>query len=353
MQSKECARHGCSKKPKKKCVYCGNKFCEKHLRAKPAYIPDFKKRLTLLDSEMQELGKKSGGHPCMPFTQRWKKERKKKKKSRKRVISAKRTTHEKKTRRHLRISDDYYKKLEDEVRSGKGYSSKHIGDENERFRLRFSIPEKIWNTLKILIILALALVAYNYAEPYIESGALDEIITSINDTTGGVFSNISGSVDEFLSPEKEQECKRGFEYVNELREQNGRDALVWDDRVYQLAVFRSKDMYERDYIDHVTPEGKCAEDFKKQFNITEYGTTFAENVAEGYHTVRETVDGWMTSRGHKYALLYPYVAYKKAAIGCYREVCTFLVLSTESFICVSGDEGLAYWEEVSKQPGEI
>ncbi len=163
-------------------------------------------------------------------------------------------------------------------------------------------------------------------------------------------------------PERKDDAKDAFNYLNQFRQDNNREKLIWDDRVYDLAVFRSKDMYERDYFDHVTPEGKCAEDFKSQFGITEYGT-FAENIGGMTHygdgtpvgdtSVKEAVDGWMTSRGHKYALMYPYSDYKKGAIGCYYSICTFLVLTTEPFQCVHGDEGLAYWETVGKQPGEI
>jgi len=167
---------------------------------------------------------------------------------------------------------------------------------------------------------------------------------------------------DLFGPERKNECLEAFDYLNGIREANDREKLVWDDRIYALAVFRSKDMKERNYIDHITPEGKCAVDFKSDFNITEYGV-FAENVGGTtvtyiylipfYAPVKESVDGWMGSRGHRYALLYPYPDYKKAAMGCYYEICVFLVLTTEPFQCVRGEEGLEYWEIIGEQPGEI
>ncbi len=168
--------------------------------------------------------------------------------------------------------------------------------------------------------------------------------------------------EEVIKAEKEQESKETLEYVNQKRAQYGRDALMWDDRIYKLAVARSRDMYERDYFDHVTPEGKCAENFKKQFNITEVGN-FAENIGGMTYssdgepvtgaTPKDAVDQWMTSRGHRYALLFFYRDYKRAAVGCYKHICAFLALTKENFVCDTGENGLAYWKKVGKQPGEI
>jgi uncharacterized protein YkwD len=119
-------------------------------------------------------------------------------------------------------------------------------------------------------------------------------------------------------------------------------------------------MTERNYFDHVTPEGKCSEDFAQEFGINMNGLSFAENVGgvtyDGYTSEPveswiNVVDGWMDSRGHRYALMYP--QYVSAAIGCYQHICVFLGLSNANFLCVHGEEGLAYWETVPLQPDEI
>lgn len=181
---------------------------------------------------------------------------------------------------------------------------------------------------------------------------------SINLSAGnnGTGSNLFG-----IRYGSQQDCKEAFSYLNGIRGHYGRDDLAWDERVYALAVFRSHDMYERGYFDHITPEGMCSEDFKEEFNISEVGA-FAENIGgmtydaytgEPVSSCKEAVDSWMGSRGHKYAMLYPYRDYKKAAIGCYKHICTFLVLTTEPFQCVHGEDGLNYWETVPIQPGEV
>jgi len=132
------------------------------------------------------------------------------------------------------------------------------------------------------------------------------------------------------SPERKEECKKAFDYVNEVRKENNRKPMLWDDNLYELAVERSKDMVERNYFDHVTPEGKCVKDFKAEYGFSNY------NVAENcggmtyYYdgnpipgtSVNEVVDGWLNSRGHRYNLLYS--SHTKGAIGCIKQYAYFL-----------------------------
>lgn len=171
----------------------------------------------------------------------------------------------------------------------------------------------------------------------------------------------------YIEPEQKNESKDAFVYLNQIRKQNNRRTIGWDDNLYELAVARSKDMYERNYFDHVTPEGKCVKDFKFAYGVERY--TIAENLGalyEGYSDidmsfsktidVKEQVDGWMESRGHRYNLMYP--DHVKGAIGCYYGVCAFLGANTDPYglgagSCTTGDEGLAYWNSVGKQTGEI
>lgn len=174
--------------------------------------------------------------------------------------------------------------------------------------------------------------------------------------------------DEFkIDPERKEECMAAFEYVNELRKQNDRNLITWDDRVYDLAVFRTKDMYERKYFDHVTPEGKCVKDFQGDYGLSQY--SIAENAGAqawnldnknmNYDTtvdVRAQVNGWMESRGHRYNLLYP--DHIIGAIGCYYGACVFLGVNQNPYglgagPCTTGEEGLAFWEASPEQPGEV
>jgi len=153
------------------------------------------------------------------------------------------------------------------------------------------------------------------------------------------------------------ESKEAFEYLNNIREEYGRSRLQWSERAYLLAVYRSQDMEVRGYFDHVTPEGECSTDFKTQFGFQK-DENLAENIAVLAHysnrvptkdaQPEQTIDGWMTSRGHRYNLLYQY--HDKAAIGCYKATCTFIGVNTNpiglgSSRCLTGEQALEYWQE--------
>jgi len=168
-----------------------------------------------------------------------------------------------------------------------------------------------------------------------------------------------------IHPERKEECKAAFNYLNKLRKEKGRKELKWDDRAYKLAVARSKDMAKRNYFDHVTPEETCAKDIKSG-----YGFKFWEIVAENcggmtHHSdgnpipgtsVKEAVDHWMKSRGHRYNLLY--ADHVSGAIGCYKSICVFYgvhhnIFGLGSGPCTTGKKGLAFWKSIGKQPDEI
>jgi len=168
-----------------------------------------------------------------------------------------------------------------------------------------------------------------------------------------------------LAPERKADCKEAFDYVNTIRINNGRNKLKWDDRAYELAVDRSKDMFERNYFDHVTPEGTCANEMKGKYGF-EFYEILAENCGGMTHyfngepipgeNVQNTVDSWMNSRGHRYNLLYE--DHVGGAIGCYKWICVFYGVHNNpnglgAGPCKTGEEGLAFWEQASKQPGEI
>ena len=168
----------------------------------------------------------------------------------------------------------------------------------------------------------------------------------------------------YATPERKEECKEAFEYVNSIRKEYYGEQMEWDDNLYEIAVFRSKDMETRGYFDHVTPEGKCVKDFKAEYGFADYNV--AENCGGMTHyedgnpipstSVKEAVDIWLTSRGHRYNLLYP--SHEKGAIGCYKAICVFLGANREYYglgygSCTTGEEGIAYWKSASKQPDEI
>jgi len=161
-------------------------------------------------------------------------------------------------------------------------------------------------------------------------------------------------------PERKIECIETFNYLNDIRDSYGKNKIDWNEDAYKFAVDRSKDMYDRNYFDHVTPEGLCAERMKGDygFNSNEY---LAENIGGmSYYskgdvagTCVEALEGWLNSRGHRYNLLYD--EHVSGAIGCYYELCTFFGVNHDLFGegCSTGEEGSSFWEDAPNQPGEV
>ena len=214
----------------------------------------------------------------------------------------------------------------------------------------------------------IALTLYNLKDKVYILGARSK------DYLSGKTKEISESIEEYEAEARlnEQEKMKkdsmdAFSYINQLRTENGRNKIEWSDDVYELALFRSRDMYNRKYFDHVTPEGKCAKDFKAEYGLSDY--VLAENIGASmweystdnvdyasYTNPREQVDGWIKSRGHRYNLLYS--DHIMGAVACYQGVCAFLGAHAGPWglgagPCTTGQEGLAFWRTTSMAPGEI
>jgi uncharacterized protein YkwD len=193
-------------------------------------------------------------------------------------------------------------------------------------------------------------------------------LKSSSESSGGDSSNNGGFFDDveeiFKSePEREEECKQTFDKLNDIRGDYGKNRISWNQKANEFAVARSKDMYERDYFDHVTPEGECANTMKSSygFRSNEY---LAENAGGmSYYSkgsvagdCDEALAGWLDSRGHRYNVLYD--DHNSGAIGCYYEICIFFGVHNDPYglgagPCATGDEGAAYWDGLPTQPGEV
>lgn len=84
--------------------------------------------------------------------------------------------------------------------------------------------------------------------------------------------------------------------VNDARAAKGCKALVIDDRITTAAQGHSTDMASRKYFDHETPEGV---DFAERMRAAGYPKPGGENIAQGYRTPEQVMQGWMNSPGHR------------------------------------------------------
>ena len=109
--------------------------------------------------------------------------------------------------------------------------------------------------------------------------------------------------------------------VNDRRADHGLEPLDWDGTVASVSRAHSADMAERDYFDHVNPDGD--EPMDRFTDVDDYCRGYGENIAltwvdqrveqpetgetERYQTAEELstglVDQWMNSTPHREAIL--------------------------------------------------
>jgi uncharacterized protein YkwD len=127
-------------------------------------------------------------------------------------------------------------------------------------------------------------------------------------------------------------AKRLHVQINKERKRLGLAALAWSDALSRIAVKHSRDMANRNYLSHDSPDGKDLSFRYRQggyvcvIRVGKMVYTGAENIALSHlynsmttengiayynwnsaqEIVLRTVDGWMNSPGHRENILLPY-----------------------------------------------
>lgn len=89
--------------------------------------------------------------------------------------------------------------------------------------------------------------------------------------------------------------------VNEIRAENGLNALTYDWELSRVARYKSQDMKDNRYFSHTSPVYGTPFEMIKNFGIS-YRSA-GENIAKGYATAQSVVNGWMNSSGHRANIL--------------------------------------------------
>ena len=97
--------------------------------------------------------------------------------------------------------------------------------------------------------------------------------------------------------------KQVVDLVNKIRDDNGLSTLTINIELSQVAKIKSQDMIDKKYFDHNSPTYGSPFDMMKTFGISYIYA--GENIAMGYPTAEEVVDGWMNSPSHKANILNP------------------------------------------------
>lgn len=150
------------------------------------------------------------------------------------------------------------------------------------------------------------------------------------------------------TPTSVEESMKNIEYINQIRQEKGRQPISFDKRAYDLALARVQDIIEYDYFDHTNPiTGSCPDSMKNLYGFASRELP-AENLASGIYSANSAVDLWMTSQGHRYNLLYN--DHKSGATVCLSGTCAFLGVNTQGLGkgCYTGQEGKAWQESLGK-----
>lgn len=87
--------------------------------------------------------------------------------------------------------------------------------------------------------------------------------------------------------------------------------LVSNAVLTDIAQAHSEDMSQRNFFDHVNPDGDGPGE-RIEASTYEW-STWGENIASGYRTPQEVVDGWMSSDGHCANIMNP--AFTEIGVG--------------------------------------
>ncbi|NLE29779.1 MAG: CAP domain-containing protein [Phycisphaerae bacterium] len=102
-----------------------------------------------------------------------------------------------------------------------------------------------------------------------------------------------------------------FELTNQERAKAGLPALTWNDNLAKAAEAHCQDMIDRNYFAHNTPENLTPGD---RATVAGYNWLWVgENIAAGYTTPEQVMQGWMNSPDHKENILR--IQFKELGVG--------------------------------------
>ena len=120
---------------------------------------------------------------------------------------------------------------------------------------------------------------------------------------------LSSCSKEAAMPEGQMETAL-LDSVNQLRVKGcrcGNDtmppvkALVWNSALTIAAGIHAKDMYYRNYFEHISREGSSP--IQRAQSVGYLGTTVIENLARGYTTTGAVMAAWKISESHCKAMM--------------------------------------------------
>jgi uncharacterized protein YkwD len=106
-----------------------------------------------------------------------------------------------------------------------------------------------------------------------------------------------------------------FDILNQIREENGMEALEWSERVAAVARVHSQNMAQFKFFGHRGLDNKLVSDRADEMKLGRW-RAIGENIAynRGYKDpVEKAVDNWLNSQSHRHNLLSS--EWKESAVG--------------------------------------
>ena len=110
-----------------------------------------------------------------------------------------------------------------------------------------------------------------------------------------------------------QYVKGVFEIVNQVRQEEEKSPLEWDDTLNDCAAKRAEELAEN--FSHTRPDNTSCFTIFKEYDV--YYMTAGENIAMGQKNPEQVMSSWMNSSGHKANILNS--EFGKIGIGCYKK----------------------------------
>ena len=99
--------------------------------------------------------------------------------------------------------------------------------------------------------------------------------------------------------------------MNEERAKEGIAPLELSEELCSVATLKAQDMAVFGYFEHESPNFGAPDKMLNAFGI--HWHLSGENIAAGYQTPKQVMDGWMDSPGHRANILNP--GYGKLGVG--------------------------------------
>ena len=126
------------------------------------------------------------------------------------------------------------------------------------------------------------------------------ILGSPDGSTGGSAGQPALTEDQLELTAEESEL---IDFINAERLSYGLGSVRPSNVLMQVARAHSQDMINRDFFDHVNPDGWGAGD--RLDNAGYNWMTYGENIGGGYSSAELMSNGWMNSSGHRANMLNP------------------------------------------------